>query len=82
MAIKLISYSYFILLAHSYFLHQYYQKYCYSLCLHALEPGDMNIPGWDFHPLKGKLKRYGVSVSGVQPILLAIDSIAAHWELC
>jgi proteic killer suppression protein len=30
----------------------------------ALEPGDMNLPGWNFHPLKGNPKRYSVSVTG------------------
>jgi proteic killer suppression protein len=30
----------------------------------ALEPDDMNIPGWGFHPLKGKPKRYSVNVTG------------------
>ena len=32
----------------------------------ALQPEDMNIPGWDFHELEGnrKNKRYGVTVTG------------------
>ena len=30
----------------------------------ATRPQDMNVPGFDFHPLKGKLKRYSVHVSG------------------
>jgi len=30
----------------------------------ALMPEDMNMPGWGFHPLNGKPKRYGVSVTG------------------
>lgn len=31
----------------------------------ARQPGDMNIPGFDFHSLKGDQKgRYSVSVSG------------------
>lgn len=30
----------------------------------ALQPEDMNIPGFGFHGLEGKPKRYGVSVTG------------------
>jgi toxin HigB-1 len=31
----------------------------------ASEPSDMNLPGWDLHPLKGKLSsHWSVSVSG------------------
>jgi toxin HigB-1 len=31
----------------------------------AVEPGDMSLPGWRFHPLKGKMKgRLAVDVSG------------------
>ena len=31
----------------------------------AVEPGDMSLPGWRFHPLKGKMKgRFAVDVSG------------------
>ena len=30
----------------------------------ATRPQDMNVPGFDFHPLKGKPKRYSVHVSG------------------
>ena len=30
----------------------------------AIRPGDMNTPGNDFHPLKGKPKRYSVHVNG------------------
>jgi proteic killer suppression protein len=30
----------------------------------ALEPDEMNLPGWNFHPLKGNPKRYSVSVTG------------------
>ena len=29
----------------------------------ATRPQDMNVPGFDFHPLKGKPKRYSVHVS-------------------
>ena len=30
----------------------------------ATRPQDMNVPGFDFHPLKGKPKRYSVHVAG------------------
>ncbi len=30
----------------------------------ATRPEDMNIPGFDFHSLRGKPKRYSVHVSG------------------
>jgi proteic killer suppression protein len=31
----------------------------------ATRPADMNLPGWDFHPLQGDDKgRYAVSVNG------------------
>ena len=30
----------------------------------ATRPQDMNVPGFDFHALKGKPKRYSVHVSG------------------
>ena len=30
----------------------------------ATRPQDMNVPGFDFHPFKGKPKRYSVHVSG------------------
>ena len=30
----------------------------------ATKPQDMNVPGFDFHALKGKPKRYSVHVSG------------------
>ncbi len=30
----------------------------------AAKPGDMRGPGFDFHPLSGKPKRYSVHVSG------------------
>jgi toxin HigB-1 len=28
------------------------------------EPGDLNIPGFQFHPLRGKPLRYSVHVNG------------------
>jgi proteic killer suppression protein len=30
----------------------------------ASKPDAMNVPGWDFHGLEGKPKRYSVSVTG------------------
>jgi toxin HigB-1 len=30
----------------------------------ARQPGDMNLPGYDFHGLKGKPVRYSVHVNG------------------
>ncbi len=30
----------------------------------ASRPQDMDLPGFDFHPLKGKPKRYSVHVNG------------------
>ncbi len=30
----------------------------------ALQPGDMNIPGFGFHGLKGNPKRYAVTITG------------------
>jgi proteic killer suppression protein len=30
----------------------------------AAFPGDMNVPGFDFHALRGRPKRYSVHVNG------------------
>ncbi|MGH8014197.1 MAG: type II toxin-antitoxin system RelE/ParE family toxin [Candidatus Binataceae bacterium] len=30
----------------------------------AAAPGDLNMPGFDFHPRKGKPRRYSVHVNG------------------
>lgn len=30
----------------------------------ASKPDDMNVPGWDFHPLRGKPRRFTVHVNG------------------
>ena len=30
----------------------------------AVVPEDMNVPGWHFHGLRGKPKRYAVAVNG------------------
>ena len=40
----------------------------------AAAPGDMNVPGWGFHPLTGPLKgRYAVSASGNWRITWTMD---------
>jgi proteic killer suppression protein len=40
----------------------------------AIRPGDMNVPGWQFHPLKGTPKGRGaVSVSGNLGLTFAFD---------
>ena len=40
----------------------------------AIRPGDMNVPGWQFHPLKGTRKgRWAVSVSGNLRLTFAFD---------
>ena len=37
-------------------------------------PGDMNIPGWRFHPLRGQQKgRWAVAVSGNLRLTFAFD---------
>ena len=37
-------------------------------------PGDMDLPGWGFHPLKGQMKgRYACSVSGNDRLTFAFD---------
>lgn len=33
----------------------------------------MNIPGWRFHPLKGKQKRYAVDASGNYRITFSFE---------
>ena len=30
----------------------------------AIKPGEMDLPGFDFHPLRGKPQRYTVHVNG------------------
>jgi toxin HigB-1 len=30
----------------------------------AARPGEMGLPGFDFHPLRGRLARYAVHVNG------------------
>jgi proteic killer suppression protein len=40
----------------------------------AIRPGDMNVPGWQLHPLKGTRKgRWAVSVSGNLRLTFAFD---------
>ena len=40
----------------------------------ATKPGDMNVPGFDFHPLKGhKPTRYSVHVNGPWCITFEFD---------
>ncbi len=40
----------------------------------AERPGDMDLPGWRFHPLKGAMKgRYACSVSGNDRLTFAFD---------
>ena len=40
----------------------------------AARPGDMNIPGWMFHPLRGTEKgRWAVAVSGNLRLTFAFD---------
>jgi len=49
----------------------------------ALVPEDMNLPGWGFHGLQGKPKRYSVTITGNWRItfeLKASDAIAVNYE--
>lgn len=39
----------------------------------AEAPGDMDVPGWRFHPLKGKPKRYAVDASGNYRVTFGFD---------
>ena len=40
----------------------------------AVRPGDMSIPGWRFHPLRGTQKgRWAVAVSGNLRLTFAFD---------
>ena len=52
------------------------QKKCLRL-LDALQqailPEDMNLPGWHFHGLQGKPKRYAVAVNGPWRITFGFD---------
>jgi toxin HigB-1 len=52
------------------------QKKCLRL-LDALQqaamPEEMNVPGWHFHGLQGKPKRYAVAVNGPWRITFGFD---------
>ncbi len=52
------------------------QKKCLRL-LDALQqavmPEDINVPGWHFHGLQGKPKRYAVAVNGPWRITFGFD---------
>lgn len=39
----------------------------------AILPQDMNLPGWHFHGLRGKPKRYAVAVNGPWRITFGFD---------
>jgi toxin HigB-1 len=52
------------------------QKKCLRLLdalQQALVPEDMNVPGWHFHGLHGKPKRYAVAVNGPWRITFGFD---------
>ena len=45
----------------------------------ATEPKDMNAPGYDFHPLKGHLKKfYSVHVNGNWTIIFRFENGEAN----
>ena len=49
----------------------------------ATAPGQIDMPGWRFHPLKGKPKRYAVDASGNYRITFGFenqDAIAVDIE--
>jgi proteic killer suppression protein len=43
----------------------------------AKAPGDMNVPGFFFHPLKGKPQRYSVRATGNWRITFGFDDADA-----
>ncbi len=52
------------------------QKKCLRLLdalQQAMVPDDMNVPGWHFHGLQGKPKRYAVAVNGPWRITFGFD---------
>jgi proteic killer suppression protein len=52
------------------------------LALNATKvPQDLNLPGFDFHALAGKLKRYTVHVSGNRCITFGWDEGAVDVDL-
>jgi proteic killer suppression protein len=40
----------------------------------AEEPDDVNVPGYDFHGLRGKPKRYSVHVNGPWTVTFEFDN--------
>lgn len=44
----------------------------------ATQPGDMNVPSFDFHPLRGRPQRYSVHVNGPWCITFAFENGDAH----
>jgi proteic killer suppression protein len=41
---------------------------------YAIEPGDLNVAGWDFHPLKGDLGgHWSISVNGNRRLTFSFD---------
>lgn len=40
----------------------------------ARTPEDMNVPGWDFHALRGKPRRYTIHVNGPWCITFEFDA--------
>ena len=44
----------------------------------AVKPEQMNIPGFDFHPLRGKPQRYSVHVNGPWCITFEFDQGDAY----
>lgn len=46
----------------------------------AVAPEDMNVPGFDFHALRGKPKRYSVHVNG--PWCITFEFVEGHaWRV-
>lgn len=44
----------------------------------ALDPADLNLPGFDFHALRGKPTRYSVHVNGPWCITFEFDGGGAY----
>lgn len=43
----------------------------------AISPEDMNVPGWNFHSLRGKPQRFAVAVNGPWRITFGFDQTGA-----
>jgi len=43
----------------------------------AAQPGEMNVPGFDYHPLRGRPQRYTVHVNGPWCITFGWDEMDA-----